>query len=205
MVKYINKLVLLLSIFLLIGSINVAAAVEPTLEEILDTEYGPGNWVEIGDEVFNDGTSYVVVKIRDENSDYLNPVGWYSVSSGSEHLLFWIDTPILDTRVIDPDEDFGLFTYTDGFGPFFSHDTWYTETSKNSDGMKHARVFEIVGGFPMFVIGFEDTSGGDNDFNDVVVQLCGKDLTSIPEFPTVALPIAAILGLAFIFQRRKDE
>lgn len=27
----------------------------------------------------------------------------------------------------------------------------------------------------------------------------------IPEFPTVALPIAAILGLAFLFQRRKEE
>lgn len=26
----------------------------------------------------------------------------------------------------------------------------------------------------------------------------------IPEFPTVALPIAAILGLAFFFQRRKE-
>ena len=29
--------------------------------------------------------------------------------------------------------------------------------------------------------------------------------TTIPEFPTIALPIAAILGLAFIFQRRKEE
>lgn len=28
---------------------------------------------------------------------------------------------------------------------------------------------------------------------------------TIPEFPTVAIPIAAILGLAFIFQRRKNE
>lgn len=28
---------------------------------------------------------------------------------------------------------------------------------------------------------------------------------AIPEFPTIALPIAAILGLAFIFQRRKEE
>ncbi|MCD4703604.1 MAG: PEF-CTERM sorting domain-containing protein, partial [Methanosarcinaceae archaeon] len=26
----------------------------------------------------------------------------------------------------------------------------------------------------------------------------------IPEFPTIALPIAAILGLAFFFQRRKE-
>jgi len=28
---------------------------------------------------------------------------------------------------------------------------------------------------------------------------------SIPEFPTVALPVAAILGLAFFMQRRKEE
>jgi len=27
----------------------------------------------------------------------------------------------------------------------------------------------------------------------------------IPEFPTIALPVAAILGLAFFFQRRKEE
>ena len=31
------------------------------------------------------------------------------------------------------------------------------------------------------------------------------DINAIPEFPTIALPIAAILGLAFIFQRRKEE
>ena len=28
---------------------------------------------------------------------------------------------------------------------------------------------------------------------------------AVPEFPTIALPIAAILGLAFIFQRRREE
>jgi hypothetical protein len=28
---------------------------------------------------------------------------------------------------------------------------------------------------------------------------------AIPEFPTIALPVAAILGLAFYFQRRKEE
>ena len=27
----------------------------------------------------------------------------------------------------------------------------------------------------------------------------------VPEFPTIALPVAAILGLAFIFQRRRKE
>ncbi|TRZ88904.1 MAG: PEF-CTERM sorting domain-containing protein [Methanosarcinales archaeon] len=28
---------------------------------------------------------------------------------------------------------------------------------------------------------------------------------SIPEFPTVTLPIAAVLGLVFIFQQRKNK
>lgn len=33
----------------------------------------------------------------------------------------------------------------------------------------------------------------------------GSNSFDIPEFPTVALPIAAILGLAFFFQRRREE
>ncbi|WP_406662562.1 PEF-CTERM sorting domain-containing protein [Methanolobus sp. ZRKC3] len=28
--------------------------------------------------------------------------------------------------------------------------------------------------------------------------------TDIPEFPTIALPVVAILGLAFFFQRRRN-
>jgi hypothetical protein len=31
-----------------------------------------------------------------------------------------------------------------------------------------------------------------------------EEVNEIPEFPTVALPVAAILGLAFMFQRRKE-
>ncbi|AFV22938.1 hypothetical protein Mpsy_0729 [Methanolobus psychrophilus R15] len=39
-----------------------------------------------------------------------------------------------------------------------------------------------------------------NMYEDVVPGQCQE----IPEFPTMVLPIAAILGLAFIMQRRKD-
>ncbi|WP_135606312.1 PEF-CTERM sorting domain-containing protein [Methanococcoides sp. NM1] len=34
--------------------------------------------------------------------------------------------------------------------------------------------------------------------------VCGEPVTPIPEFPTVALPIAAVIGLAFLLQRRRD-
>jgi hypothetical protein len=41
---------------------------------------------------------------------------------------------------------------------------------------------------------------------DVGVTSGSRDITSeIPEFPTIALPVAAILGLAFFMQRRKEE
>ncbi len=49
----------------------------------------------------------------------------------------------------------------------------------------------------------------------VTIQVAGVDtfiygqasrqVEAIPEFPTVALPVAAILGLAFFMQRRKEE
>lgn len=40
----------------------------------------------------------------------------------------------------------------------------------------------------------------------VTIYKYGYDcpITSIPEFPTVALPIAAIIGLAFVFQRKEE-
>ena len=44
-----------------------------------------------------------------------------------------------------------------------------------------------------------------HDLSVGATALLTVPLTAIPEFPTIALPIAAILGLAFIFQRRRDE
>ncbi|WP_406656253.1 PEF-CTERM sorting domain-containing protein [Methanolobus sp. ZRKC2] len=38
----------------------------------------------------------------------------------------------------------------------------------------------------------------------VISHYCSGNDTEIPEFPTVALPIAAVLGLAFLLQRRKE-
>ncbi|WP_094226453.1 PEF-CTERM sorting domain-containing protein [Methanolobus psychrotolerans] len=44
----------------------------------------------------------------------------------------------------------------------------------------------------------------DNDPVFIYGQ-ASRELTAIPEFPTIALPVAAILGLAFFMQRRKEE
>jgi hypothetical protein len=44
----------------------------------------------------------------------------------------------------------------------------------------------------------------DNDPVFIYGQ-ASRELTAIPEFPTIALPVAAILGIAFLMQRRKQE
>ncbi|WP_342305581.1 PKD domain-containing protein [Methanolobus sp. ZRKC5] len=46
----------------------------------------------------------------------------------------------------------------------------------------------------------DDVGAIDVGYATVRVNECGE----IPEFPTIALPVIAILGLAFFFQRRKD-
>ena len=53
---------------------------------------------------------------------------------------------------------------------------------------------------------FEIQAGG-NVVDGITLESADASRTtvSVPEFPTIALPIAAILGLAFIFQRRKEE
>jgi hypothetical protein len=52
-------------------------------------------------------------------------------------------------------------------------------------------------------IGAGDSS--DPETATTEFQTVSRTIESIPEFPTIALPIAAILGLAFIMQRRKEE
>ncbi|ABE51082.1 PEF-CTERM sorting domain-containing protein [Methanococcoides burtonii] len=51
-------------------------------------------------------------------------------------------------------------------------------------------------------INSDDTAQTTQHDDDTEVILTDNE---IPEFPTVALPIAAIIGLAFFFQRRKNE
>ena len=54
----------------------------------------------------------------------------------------------------------------------------------------------------VYNIEYEDIDDGGSASVTHTIEVI---ITAIPEFPTIALPIAAILGLAFIFQRRREE
>lgn len=93
--------------------------------------------------------------------------------------------------------DFWVAGTTDGYAPIHLID----------DNEWHDYSYEFVAGTSLKIM-LEDLQGipGDAYFDDIIVMEKTSEITSdIPEFPTIVLPIAAILGLAFIFQRRKEE
>jgi hypothetical protein len=47
------------------------------------------------------------------------------------------------------------------------------------------------------------TAGPNGDFAEIGVAT--RSVENIPEFPTVALPIAAVIGLVFLFQNKKKK
>ncbi len=189
-----KKIMLLLaSILIIFGSISVAAA-EDTLGFILDSKYGAGNYQEVtstDNYTFADGGYIVTALLVDKQSSYTNPTGWYEADSLGKHELF--SNPPIEvgtSQSFNPGEEFGMYINSSG--------TYYSEASQNG-GTKRAKLFTISGGY---VLAFED--GTDWDYQDIVVELKGEGLNLIPEFPTVALPVAAILGLVFIFGRKKE-
>ena len=56
-----------------------------------------------------------------------------------------------------------------------------------------------------YLISFSDTGNVLIGTNLYDTGLENRGISNVPEFPTIALPVAAILGLAFIFQRRREE
>ena len=199
----LSVLVLCIAVFGLVS----AASAEDSIDEIMDAHYGAGNWTEnaITNITFVPQSYTVVTIVVDEHqAGYKDPTGWYSVANGSLHQLFSAPSPGNSTT-FNPGEEFGLYiNSTDG--------TFYSQQSQNPDGKKHARVFTVTAGAKKgaYVVAFEDLintkwTGKEPDYNDVVVELTGKDLELIPEFTTIAIPVAAILGLLFFYNYRKRK
>ena len=198
----LSVLVLCIAVFGLVS----AASAEDSIETIMNATYGAGNWTENAiTEITFVPQSYTVVTIvvDDHQANYTDATGWYA--NDSLHQLFSAPTKGQSTT-FNPGEEFGLYiNSTDG--------RFYSQQSRNPDGEKHARVFTVTAGAKKgaYVVAFEDlnstkwTAEGEPDYNDVVVELTGEGLELIPEFTTIAIPVAAILGLVLFYSHRKRK
>ena len=201
-----------LAMCMIFGSVGVAAA-EPSIDDILTAKYGAGYYVE--EQTMNDyilaPASYTSVtiyaNITADQGGWADPMGWYKYGESPINLHNLLDSPATgQSSSFDTSDKFGIYIQSnDG--------TIYSENSLN--GKELVKLYYIDknnnGDYAddnCFVFAFEDTIGysSDNDYQDVVVEVCScDDLTLIPEFPTVALPVAAVLGLMFIFGRKNEK
>jgi hypothetical protein len=109
-----------------------------------------------------------------------------------------------------PDEKVAIVLYITSPTPV----TYYSDVL-GPDELDHALVSgPDAGGW--YTVGFEDILGeqsipgkpGDADYNDVVLKVtCKEDPIPTPEFPTMALPAALIVGMvgAVLFVQRIKE
>jgi hypothetical protein len=195
----LSVLVLCIAVFGLVGAVS---AEDPDVPTILNDRYGVGNWMgplsqtEIS---FTQTSSVVLVYVDDHVAGYADPTGWYETDSSTKWELF--AAPVKGAKTsFDPGEEFGIYIDSeDG--------TFYSQNSKNPGGNIHAQLYQVTGRdhSGAYVVAFEDLLPfhSDYDYNDVVLEL--TNVNPIPEFATIALPVASVLGLLFFFNHRKRK
>jgi len=183
---------------------------EPTISGILDDLYGPGNWSEV---------SY--------DQLWQNP-GTTSVSIVAKYAFYTHDFGYIkdDTFVVLFDSIVTHFGYLSGYdttftsaesGPVFRFGDdpddpdisggepplWSSLPGDNSDEQDHMRTFKVAGG--SYVLAWEDMKDlGDNDFNDLVVEVSGA--SPVPEPATLLLLGSGLLGIGgYAGARRKKR
>jgi len=148
------------------GTVNI----EPTLVIILNA-LGFTNIEESTTETFIPGIYRVKLYAEFAGYHAENELSWYEVGTTQYNLIFsgpegnlgYVNPPIVKT-----------FTINSQFGLSFNSlgTRYFTETSKNPDGIKHAMIYRNLDNPNMYLIGFENTlGGGDQDYNDMVISL----------------------------------
>lgn len=164
--------VMLVAIFLSFSYYVVPVrATEPSLNEVFN-HLGFTNVAETTVETFPAGIYNITLYAEFAGYCDENELSYYKVDTDTFDLIFTgpdggsgYPSPPL-TRIFTANYQFGLSMLSPG-----PH-RYYTETSKNPDNEKHAKVFINLDDPKMFLIGFENLyAAGDRDYNDMVFSL----------------------------------
>jgi len=106
---------------------------------------------------------------KNELSRYELNINVYTLLfTGPEGNYGYVSPPI--TKNFTANYDFSLTILSKGY-------RYVTETFKNPDGEKHAKVYVNLDNPRRFLIGFEDSyGGGDEDYNDMVFAISTESL-----------------------------
>lgn len=194
---------------------------EPALEGILDI-LGFTSRILVATETFPVGRYDITLYAEYAGYRGSNKLRWYRVGTSDFNLAF--DGP----EGLSSSDPSGLvsppltksFTISDEFGlSLLSPDgTWYTETSRNSDGEQHAKIYQSSDDPNLFFIGFENLNeGGDFDYNDMVLSLkriiavggywtpINKSTLLAPWISLASLITVAAVSIVYVKHRKKQE
>jgi hypothetical protein len=200
-----KPLFVLIFIMLLLAFGTGNALAEDSLTTILNQKFGAGNFHQIANASgyeFSPKTYDVTVILSDKQSGFNYPTGWYATSNPNSKISIF-ENPSAEIgrpETIDPNVNFGLYINS-------RTGTFYSNSNLNPDDLNHVKVFQIDNGpeAGAYVLGYEDQiNSSDWDYQDIVIELKRKSL-SIPDFPTIALPVAAFFGLVFMFRHKKEN
>jgi len=206
--KKIISLAVFVMLIAVLGLVSAVSAELPSVPDILNDRYGPGNWTGPLSETnirFTADSTIVVVYVDDHVAAYTDPTGWYETDSGIKHELF-SDPEKEDFDTFEPGEEFGI--YIDA-GPNQPYITYYSQSWKNPYDEIHAKLYKVTGGdhSGAYVVAFEDLplDQSDKDYNDVVLELKHVTPVPVPEFTTIAIPVCMIFGLFYFFRRKRQN
>ncbi len=206
--KYVNlkKISLMLVVAsMIIGTASAAVSVDLAEEEEecdLDIwTYGNHNSITSGFESYF--TSTVV------GSTWTDADGRLAVISENGHMLIETEYPTECFCIIfaSDSNDGYAGVYVDGT-KVWEGDTWADIPTAQPIGAQKIRSLEIAGlDNTVHDIKIKNLNGDYAHNGHVTIYKYGYDCpenAEVPEFPTIALPVAAIIGLAFIFHRKEE-
>ena len=138
---------------------------------------------------------------------------WVWVGNLNDYVIWEFSDPILCVRVY-PSQDHGPYLNAefDEYTVYASNDlsTWTLATEKALyyDDITNVRTHDGVkdyylGGTAYKYIKIAATYDGDFELD--AVEQVAYDSECIPEFSTVAIPVVAMIGLLFLFSRRRQK
>ncbi|MEM2118838.1 MAG: DUF4114 domain-containing protein, partial [Candidatus Bathyarchaeia archaeon] len=148
-----------------------ACAAEPTTVEVL-SHFGFNNIVQISNQTFRAGVYRITLYAEFAAYHAQNELSYYLVNTTTYNTIFadneggfgYLTTPITKNLTIPGQFSLSLLS--------LSSYRFFVETSRNTDGQVHAKVYRNLDNYNMIFICFEDLYyGGDRDFQDMVVSI----------------------------------
>jgi hypothetical protein len=176
----------------------------------LDDGIGGDAWWTAGSGI----SSALVIEVAGYAPD--NRFGIYNVANPGQKIQVFggSATGGASAVTISPFETFGFYL-TNSVAGF----TWYSDTSLNPGGLDHMVAYQgkgetlnlgnnagsptgsILWGTNTYVLGWEDLSLGDNDYNDMVVAVSNVQPVSVPDGVSTLALVGLVIGLVAPLRR----